>query len=319
VGELFSVIIPTFNRSTMIAEALDSVKGQTYRPIEVIVVDDGSIDNTKDIVEAWVRKNATGKQFLLRYVYQNNQGAGVARNRGIDELHGEFVQFFDSDDRMHPDRFQKLVDLFNESGADFIQTGFDGFDPDSDETIEVHYGRLKDDLVSQALMGVLWPNTLRSAFRHSLVKRVGFWNTEMVCFEDYEYVIRSLLISKKSMVIRDVLASARRGGGERISDRLKTYEGRSHRIECERLVAELAKKHVDSLSDSVKGQFISRIYNLGVRTYASGWSDLALQCGEIASKAGPLPVSIGCLKWYIVWRLGCYGGRLYNLWQSIKR
>lgn len=319
VNGLFTVIVPTFNRAKLITEALDSVKAQSYRPIEILVVDDGSSDNTKSVVETWTMENSEGDALSLRYFYQENAGPGAARNRGIQEIRGEYVQFLDSDDRLHHERLKHLAETFEHEQCDFIQTGFDGFDAEKGETIEVHYGRLKDDLISQALMGVLWPNTLRSAFRRTLVEKVGPWNTAMDCFEDYEYVIRALISSKKSFAVRDILASARRGGGLRVSDRLKTYEGRGYRIQCEKLVALLAVQHSDSLSHSVKCDFVARIYNLGVRSYASGWNDLALQCGAIAKHVEPIKINYSCLKWFYIWRLGVYGGRLYNLWNVAKK
>jgi len=204
----------------------------------------------------------------VRYVCQSGQSRSWSgKEQGNSGNFWGVYPVLDSDDRLHPDRLQRLADAFKETGADFIQTGFD---PDTNETVEVHFGRLKEDLISQALMGVLWANTLRSAYKHSLVKEIGLWNTEMTCFEDNEYVIRALIASGKSVAIRDVLASARRGGGERISDRLRTYKGRGHRIHCEELVLKLAKQPSCVLSDSVKNHFLARIYNLGVRTYASG-------------------------------------------------
>ena len=86
---LVSVVIPTFNCAKYILSALDSVLAQTYRPIEVIVVDDGSTDGTTDII-----RNYTD----VRYYYQFNQGVSVARNVGIEAAHGEFIAFLDADD-----------------------------------------------------------------------------------------------------------------------------------------------------------------------------------------------------------------------------
>jgi pyruvyl transferase EpsI len=299
----------------LITEALDSVKAQTYRPIEIVVVDDGSTDNTADVIQQWAKTNEE-PGLILKYVYQNNAGASAARNKGITEISGEYVQYLDSDDRLHPERLAILAKTFEETGADFIQTGFDAFDAETGKIIEVHYGRLKNDLISQALMGVLWANTLRSAFRHSLIDKIGNWNTAMTCFEDYEYVIRALIASQKNVAIRAILASARRGGGTRVSDLLRTYTGRSFRIQCEELVAKLGRQHTDSLSVAVKREFVVRIYNLGVRSYASGWSDLGLKCGDVVKQISPVPFDLRCWVWYLLWMLGMWGGRLYNLWIS---
>jgi glycosyltransferase involved in cell wall biosynthesis len=85
-----SVIIPTFNRGQYVINAIDSVLSQSYTNYEIIVVDDGSKDNTRDIVQWYADK--------IKYIYQNNAGVSVARNRGIAISKGKWLAFLDSDD-----------------------------------------------------------------------------------------------------------------------------------------------------------------------------------------------------------------------------
>ena len=87
---LVSVIIPTYNRAKYVAEAIDSVLTQDYPQIELIVVDDGSTDETADIVQCYGNR--------LIYLCQENQGVAAARNSGIAFAHGRFLAFLDSDD-----------------------------------------------------------------------------------------------------------------------------------------------------------------------------------------------------------------------------
>jgi len=96
INKSVSVIIPTHNRASLVIEAIDSVIRQDIENcwIEIIVIDDGSTDNTKDVLKIYDDK--------IRYIYQENQGAGVARNRGIEEARGEWISFLDSDDRWLP-------------------------------------------------------------------------------------------------------------------------------------------------------------------------------------------------------------------------
>jgi len=88
-----SAIIPTYNRAHFIAEAIQSVLDQTFTDFEVIVVDDGSTDNTKQIVNSF-------KDSRIKYIYQENQGVCVARNAGINASNGEYIIFIDSDDML---------------------------------------------------------------------------------------------------------------------------------------------------------------------------------------------------------------------------
>src|SRR5215510_949491 len=95
-SKLISCIIPVFNGARYLREAIESIFNQTYRPLEVIVVDDGSTDDTANIVASY------GKQLI--YVRQANAGPGPARNLGLSVAHGEFVAFLDADDLWHSEK-----------------------------------------------------------------------------------------------------------------------------------------------------------------------------------------------------------------------
>ncbi len=319
MNKIFSVLVPVFNRANMINEALDSVKAQSYRPIEIIVVDDGSTDDSRQVIEQWAANNTEGESLSLRYVYQENAGAGAARNCGIKELSGKYVQFLDSDDRIHPQRLEKLVSAFGETGADFIQTGFEGFegfDAKTSESITRHYARPDESLLELALKGFLWANTLRSALTRSLAERIGPWDTEMTCFEDREYMERAVVQAEKPIAIREILASARRGGGERVSDQQRSYEGRHFRILCEERLAEGIRNRSD-ISDAAKRTFASRLYALGFRSNASGWPDHGKRCGELASSIGVELDAKGKVR-RLVWKTGRVGGFVYGQMSKVR-
>ena len=106
---LVSVIIPTYNRVKLLAESVDSIRLQSYRPIELLIVDDGSTDNTSQFVAEWSRAHNLGQDFSVRYLKQENCGAAAARNYGIAESKGEFIQFLDSDDLLHPEKIARQV------------------------------------------------------------------------------------------------------------------------------------------------------------------------------------------------------------------
>jgi glycosyltransferase involved in cell wall biosynthesis len=96
-----SVIIPTYNRATYISRAIESILSQSYRDFEVIVVDDGSCDNTKQVVQAYGDR--------VRYMFQDNAGPGAARNLGIRTSEGMYLAFLDSDDAWMPEFLAKTV------------------------------------------------------------------------------------------------------------------------------------------------------------------------------------------------------------------
>ena len=105
---LVSVIIPVYNRGVIVKEAIESIHTQSYRPIECIVIDDGSKDNTIKTVKDFIDQN-TDDVFDIRLVKQNNSGAPSARNNGIKNASGEFIQFLDSDDLLYPNKIKDQV------------------------------------------------------------------------------------------------------------------------------------------------------------------------------------------------------------------
>ncbi len=102
-----SVIIPTYNRAKYITRAIDSVLNQTYQDFEIIVVDDGSKDNTKEILTPYMNK--------IHYLWQENRGISAARNIAIQRATGEYIAFLDSDDVWLNNKLQIQVDILNKS------------------------------------------------------------------------------------------------------------------------------------------------------------------------------------------------------------
>jgi glycosyltransferase involved in cell wall biosynthesis len=101
---LVSCIVPTYNGEAYLAEALDSILGQTYQPLEIIVADDGSTDGTLEI--------ATGYGPRVRVIAQANAGPAAARNLGVREACGRFVAFLDQDDVWHPEKLTRQMGRF---------------------------------------------------------------------------------------------------------------------------------------------------------------------------------------------------------------
>lgn len=108
---LVSVVIPVYNGEQHIAETLRSVEAQDYRPLDIVVVDDGSIDETAGIVQSFPD---------VRYFRQENQGNGLARNRGLKEAKGEIIAMLDADDLWEPDKLTRQVGYL----LDNPQTGY---------------------------------------------------------------------------------------------------------------------------------------------------------------------------------------------------
>ena len=102
----FSIIIPTYNRAAFLSKAIESVLAQTYTDWELIVVDDGSVDSTKDVVAQYLDSR-------IRYIYQDNAERCAARNNGIAHTNGEYVCFLDSDDIYTEGHLSKLSEIID--------------------------------------------------------------------------------------------------------------------------------------------------------------------------------------------------------------
>src|SRR5215475_14561902 len=104
MAPLISCIVPVFNGERYLAGALESILDQTYQPLEIIVVDDGSLDGTATVVGKYAKP--------VRYIRQDNKGPASARNRGILEAHGQFVASLDQDDLWHSEKLERQMARF---------------------------------------------------------------------------------------------------------------------------------------------------------------------------------------------------------------
>jgi glycosyltransferase involved in cell wall biosynthesis len=103
---LISCIVPVYNGERYLGETLDSIFAQTYQPLEIIVVDDGSTDGTATVAASYGQR--------VRYLCQTNQGKAAARNRGFGAAQSEFIAFIDADDLWHPEKLTRQITRLHE-------------------------------------------------------------------------------------------------------------------------------------------------------------------------------------------------------------
>ena len=129
---MFSIILPTFNRAHMIHPAIESVLNQIYKDWELIVVDDGSTDKTKEIIDKYIEKDKR-----VRYLYQKNKERSAARNYGIKGAKGDWICFLDSDDMYHKNHLEEFKSLIeknnNKKGLYFSGVSYGEYSEDLEE------------------------------------------------------------------------------------------------------------------------------------------------------------------------------------------
>lgn len=115
-----SVITPCYNAETTIAEAIESIQAQTFRDWELLITDDCSTDNTREIINRYAVADPRIRLFTLEV----NSGAGVARNNSISEARGRFIAFCDADDRWYSDKLEKQLDFMTKGGFGLTYTSY---------------------------------------------------------------------------------------------------------------------------------------------------------------------------------------------------
>ncbi len=199
----FSVVIPTYNRAKSIEEAVRSVLDQTFRDFELIVIDDGSTDNTSEIL-----KPITEEDKRLKYVYQENAERSAARNHGIELSKGEYICFLDSDDIYlleHLEMFHKTIESHDKAVALFLSNAI--MELDGTRRKEAPYVTQTDDPVelmlkiSVASQQVAIHRSIFKEFKYDVNLRVGedqeLWSRivrkyPVIKSDQYTIVIRDL-------------------------------------------------------------------------------------------------------------------------------
>jgi len=177
-----SVIIPTYNRDWILKETIDSILAQDYKDFELIVVDDGSTDNTSEVLASYEND--------VRIFFQENKGVSAARNRGIAESSGQFIAFLDSDDLWLPQKLSEQVEFFNQMPDALIcQT----------EEVWIRNGRrVNPKKRHKKPSGMIFEPSLELCLvspsavmiRRSLFDRVGRFDETLPACEDYDLWLR---------------------------------------------------------------------------------------------------------------------------------
>ncbi len=187
ISHLVTTIIPVYNRPDMLRTAVESVIRQTYRPIEVIIADDGSTDETGHVGQSL----ADSDPLNIKYVRIENQGPGPAREAGRLLARGEFLQYLDSDDRLLPNKFADQVDALHQHPECDIAYGLTRL-VDANGSILAEPFKWTDRQISELFPGLLvdrWWCTHTPLYRRSVADKVGAW-TDMRWSQDWEYDAR---------------------------------------------------------------------------------------------------------------------------------
>jgi glycosyltransferase involved in cell wall biosynthesis len=203
-----SIIIPVYNGSQFIRQAVESALNQTYPNCEVIVVDDGSVDDTQKQLEVY------GDRIV--YFRQPNQGVSAARNQGIKLAGGKFLVFLDADDFITPDKVAHQITLFDNSRRiGLVNSGWYLTDAEGQVLQEIHPWLNAPQLNLKTLL--FWKPVFPAGmmFRRDWVERVGAFDTSLSCVEDVDLALRLLHAGCGAVWFKQSTAYYRRHAGNK--------------------------------------------------------------------------------------------------------
>ena len=202
---LVSIIIPTFNRASLLSETLDSIIAQTYLNWESIVVDDGSSDNTLKLLKKYSDKDNRIKYFKRPNTYK--KGANSCRNFGFEKSNGDFINWFDSDDLMEKNAIEIKINKLLNSSFDFVVSKTENFNEDK-LTSKINYGFNDEiNLYNFITQSNFWmtPDALISK---KIVRDVKF-NDSLDSGQEFNYFSKMLINSTNAVIIENVLTKRR--------------------------------------------------------------------------------------------------------------
>lgn len=222
---LISVVMPAYNHERFVAETIDSVLCQTWKNLELIIIDDGSTDSTAEIIKAYDDPR-------VQYYYQENQDAFNALNNGMAKATGEYIAIINSDDVYHCNRFERLISMMQEQQAVCAFSNVSPIDADSKPLDDPDFGwnqwhqanrdfyyEKKGNLYRGFLHGNIMVTTSNLIMTADAMRKVGGFSS-LRYLHDYDYIFRMMLAYPEDVLYVDdeVLMNYRIHGGNTLSE-----------------------------------------------------------------------------------------------------
>jgi glycosyltransferase involved in cell wall biosynthesis len=263
IRRLVSIIIPCYNAERWVAAAIESALGQTYNNVEVIVIDDGSTDRSLEVIKQFDQK--------IRWLSISNRGPSAARNVGLKAAQGEWIQFLDADDLLHPDKLRLSLKSYESNpsieflwaphsvvGENFTLTSFS-------TKVKIAESLCLQIPPSQDVL--LAPYTPWAAvFRRGFLERVGDWNESLKGWEDLEYHARIAAQLPIYGRLNVPLYFYRQHRGERVGSSKRTISNIHRDNEC--LVAARAALEASRIAPAVWKSILWGFYLQLARSFA---------------------------------------------------
>lgn len=203
-SSLVSVIIPCRNAAPWVADAIQSALAQTYSRVEVVVVDDGSIDGSREIIQSFDGR--------VRYEFLNHCSAPKTRNRGLELASGEFIQFLDADDILFPNCIARKIDVILREGADIVYSGGFFFD------VEANQGNYESQAApkpgrAEAVAHIITSTIVTTLLmcRRACLEKVGGFDEQLVKGQEHDLLFRLAFEGFRLAYVPEALSLNRTG------------------------------------------------------------------------------------------------------------
>ena len=187
-----SVIVPAYNTSQYITKCLDSIVSQTLRDMEIICIDDGSVDSTPIILDDYSRRDSR-----IKVIHVPNGGVSKARNIGLDLAKGKYISFVDSDDVISPNMFEKMVEVAENDKYDIVQYALE-------EGGEDRVLNGKEEIIYSFMTGVIFKSVWSKLFNRKVIEHVSFPIGETFA-EDYMFTLKALEKAERVTLKKEVM------------------------------------------------------------------------------------------------------------------
>jgi asparagine synthase (glutamine-hydrolysing) len=281
---LVSVIIPVYNRADLVRRAMQTVLDQSYRPLEVILVDDGSTDGSAAVLEAL----AAAHSDIARVVHKANGGPGLARETGRQQARGEFIQYLDSDDELLPTKFELQVAALRaqpECDACYGPTITRDVQGKTDPAPRKRTGERIRSMFPAFLGERVW-DTSTPLFRRVAVAAAGPWK-QLSSEEDWEYDCRVAALGTTLAWVAAPVSITHLGAPGGLSSRGATRAGMVDRAVAYRSILESAERAAVPASTPERQHFARAAFLLARQCGAAGLIQQSRDLVHLAARADP--------------------------------
>ncbi|AZA52314.1 glycosyltransferase family 2 protein [Chryseobacterium sp. G0201] len=223
-----SVIVPCYNQAFFLDDCINSLIDQTYQNWECILINDGSTDNTEEKSLEWQKNDSR-----IKYIKKTNGGLSSARNKGIENITGDFVQFLDCDDFLYKEKFEKSIQKISNLHNTVIITNFKRFDNATKTDLPPHC-ILDEKYFSQREILLKWDNTFSipihcAIFSKDIVEKYKF-DEELRAKEDWVFWLQAYGENPKTHYINEPLLAYRMSSAGMTNNEFFMYENKAKAI-----------------------------------------------------------------------------------------